>query len=103
LYKREEELGDIIGDKAKQKKKTKFRLLGPLGQLHNIVIHTHSSASRIAEFVTLTRRMVPLNNRTQWNSWSLILKVALKHNADLNTYSKKHFNDLEQDYLYPKD
>ena len=32
-----------------------------------------------------------------------MLEVALKHDADLDTYSKKHFNDLEQDYLYPKD
>jgi hypothetical protein len=103
LYEREEELGDIIGDEAEQKKKTKFRLLGPLGQLHNIVIHTRSSAGRIAEFVALARRMVPLDNRTRWNSWSLMLEVALKHDADLDTYSKKHFNDLEQDYLYPKD
>ena len=102
MYKREEQLGDIIGDEAEQKK-TKFRLLGLLGQLYNIIIHTRSSAGRIAEFVTLTRRIVPLNNRTRWNSWFLMLEVALKHDADLDTYSKKHFNDLEQDYLYPKD
>jgi hypothetical protein len=89
-------------DESKQKQ-VKYRLLGPLGQLHNIVIHIRKSPTRIAEYLALAGRMVPLDNQTRWNSWFLMLDVALKHGSHLDTYSKAHFDDLEEDYLNPKD
>jgi hypothetical protein len=46
----------------------KFRLLGPLGKLHNIVIHARSSGGRTSQFKELAGRMIPLDNRTRWNS-----------------------------------
>jgi hypothetical protein len=48
--------------------KQKFRLLGPLGQLHNIIVDIRSSANCTARFLALATRMVPLDNRTRWNS-----------------------------------
>jgi hypothetical protein len=99
-YEQQEVLGVETRDEEKQ---AKFRLLGPLGQLHNIVVHIHNSPSRIAEFLVLAGRMIPLDNRTRWNSWYLMLEVALKHSTSLDTYSKAHFVDLEEDYLSPKD
>ena len=42
--------------------KRKFQLLELLGQLHNIIVHTHSSAGHTAEFVELASRMISLDN-----------------------------------------
>jgi hypothetical protein len=48
--------------------RAKFRLLGPLSKGHNIVVHIRGSASRTAQFVKLIGRLVPIDNRTRWNS-----------------------------------
>jgi hypothetical protein len=81
----------------------KFRLLGPLGKLHNIVVHTRSSAGRTAEFMTLAARMIPLDNRTRWNSWYSSLVVADKHASPIDIYTKDHLDELTDDYLTPQD
>jgi len=102
-YDEEEDLGRQERELRESEKQVKFRLLGPLGQLYNIVVHICNSPSRIAEFLALAGRRIPLDNRTRWNSWYLMLEVALKHETSLDTYSKAHFEDLEEDYLSPKD
>jgi hypothetical protein len=61
------------------------------------------SASRTVEFLELAERMIPLNNRTRWNSWYLSLVVADKHAPSINTYTKNHFAELSKDYLTPQD
>ncbi|KAH8751159.1 hypothetical protein BGZ57DRAFT_775118, partial [Hyaloscypha finlandica] len=76
----EEDLGDsedlpLLSNIEKQ---MKFRLLGPLGKLYNIVVYIRRSPSRIARFKALARRLIPLDNRTRWNSWYTILDVALE-------------------------
>ena len=43
----------------------KFRLLGPLGKLYNIIVYSHSNAALIAEFKELAERLVPLDNHTR--------------------------------------
>lgn len=48
--------------------RAKFRLLGPLGQAHNIVIHIRGSPGRTAAFKALAKRLIPMDNRTRWNS-----------------------------------
>jgi hypothetical protein len=45
-----------------------FRLMGPLGQVHNIVVYIRGSASRTEEFRELVGRIIPMDNRTRWNS-----------------------------------
>jgi hypothetical protein len=92
------ELGEL-GDETKQK----FRLLGPLGKLHNIIVNIRSSAGRTAEFLELAERMIPLDNRTRWNSWYLSLVVANKYAPSIDTYTKNHFAELSEDYLTPQD
>ena len=87
----------------KDEVKRKFRLLGPLGKLHNIIVNIRSSAGRTAEFVALAARMIPLDNRTRWNSWYLSLLVADKHASSIDTYTKNHIDDLSEDYLTPAD
>ena len=45
-----------------------FRTMGQLGKLHNIVVHIRRSAGRTKEFKDLAKRIIPLDNRTKWNS-----------------------------------
>jgi len=70
--------------------KRKFRLLGPLGKLYNIIINIRSSGNRTAEFLVLATRMVSLDNRMRWNSWYNSLVVVNKLAAAINTYTKDH-------------
>src|SRR5438552_12691246 len=77
--------------------------MGPLSQLHNIIVHIRGSTTRINEFLELAKRMVLLDNRTRWNSWYLMLTIALKKAAAIDTYAKTHLTTLEADYLTPKD
>jgi hypothetical protein len=70
----------------------KFWLLRPLGKLHNILVHSRSTSALVKEFEELVERMVPLDNRTRWNSWYLCLNVALDlvYEAAINTFTKNH-------------
>jgi hypothetical protein len=97
----ESEESTEFGDEAKRK----FRLLGPLGKLHNIIVNIRGSPSRTAEFLQLADRMIPLDNRTRWNSWYLSLVVAEEHASSIDTYTKSHthWNELSEDYLTPED
>ena len=52
-------------EKLEDEIKIKFQLLELLDQLHNIIIHTHSSADCTAEFSALTSRMISLDNQTR--------------------------------------
>jgi hypothetical protein len=80
-----------------------FHKIGPLGKLHNIVTHIRGSAGRTKEFKDLAGRLIPLDNRTRWNSWYHMLHVALQFNGAIDTYTKKHFAELEKEYLSPND
>ena len=98
LYNEQEGQGEI---RDKEEKRIKFRLLGPLGQLHNIIVHIRGSTARIQEFTQLAKRLVPLDNRTRWNSWYLMLIVALELQSAIDSYTKSHLETLEADYLTP--
>jgi hypothetical protein len=87
LYDELEEKGELQDTEGI---KQKFRLLGPLGKLYNIIVDIRSSTNRTAEFVALAIRMVPLDNRTRWNSWYNSLVVANKLAAAIDTYTKDH-------------
>lgn len=77
--------------------------IGPLGKLHNIVTHIRGSAGRTKEFKDLAGRLIPLDNRTRWNSWYHMLYVALQFDGAIDTYTKRHFAILETEYLSPLD
>jgi hypothetical protein len=64
-YEEEEANRELIDEEAK---KAKFRLLGPLGKAHNIVVYIYSSGGRVEQFRKLAGRMIPMDNRTRWNS-----------------------------------
>ena len=99
-YDQEEENGDK-GDE--EKRRLVFRLLGPLGKLHNLVKDIRGSASRTKEFKDMAKRIVPLDNRTRWNSWYELLCVADQLAGSIDIYSKNHFARLKDDYLNPTD
>jgi hypothetical protein len=47
--------------------------------------------------------MIPLDNRTRWNSWYNSLVVTNKLAAAVDTYTKDHWTDLGDDFLTPED
>jgi hypothetical protein len=61
-YNLEDADGELTDKKAIR---AKFKLLGPFGQGHNIVIHICGSSARMDYFRKLTRRMIPMDNRTR--------------------------------------
>ncbi len=99
-YEEEAQNGEWTDNEARR---VKFRLLGPLGQGHNIVVYIRGSPSRTAEFVGLTGKMIPMDNRTRWNSWYAMLVVLLELRTQVETYCLTHEDDLEEDILSPKD
>ncbi len=84
-------------------RKTRFRLMGPLGQIHNIVAHIRSSPTRIQTFRNLASRLIPLDNRTRWNSWYLMLEIAIQHRDAIDKYTQLYDPELELDELNPQD
>jgi hypothetical protein len=98
LYNDQEGKGEL---RDNEERKAKFQLMGPLGQLHNIIVYICGSTSCINEFLELAGRMVPLDNRTRWNSWHIMLYVALEKALAIDTYAKAY--NLELDYLSLRD
>ena len=90
-------------DQNQIKVRQAFRILGPLRKLHNIIVYIRSSPGRTEEFKSLTERTIPLNNRTRWNSWYDILKVALKMENHVDAYTKNYITSLRNDYLILSD
>ncbi len=77
--------------------------MGILGKLHNIIVHSRSSANRTKEFVSFAQRRIPLDNSTRWNSWYQMLSTALDKESAIDNYVKANFTSLEKDYLSPQD
>jgi hypothetical protein len=50
---------------GEEERRVKFRLIGPLGKIHNIVVYIRGLTARIAEFLELAGRRIPLDNRTR--------------------------------------
>jgi len=49
-----------------------------MGKLYNYIVYIRSLANRITWFIKRASKMVPLNNCIRWNSWFLILYIALE-------------------------
>jgi hypothetical protein len=81
----------------------KFKFLDPLSQKHNIVVHIRGSPNRTAEFVGLAGKIIPMDNRTKWNSWYAIFIVLLELKIQVETYYLAHEDELEEDILSSKD
>jgi hypothetical protein len=82
-YDEQNELGAFDNTEAIR---IQFRLMGPLGQAHNIVVYIYRSAERTEEFWTLVERIIPMDNRTRWNSWYQMLVVLLNLRPTVEKY-----------------
>ena len=69
-----------------ERRRVKFRLLGPLGKAHNIVAHIRKSPARTAKWIGLATRIIPMDNRTRWNSWYGMLTILIKKMEHVNKY-----------------
>lgn len=100
----EEEEDEEIKETEKEndrKKRARFRQMGSLGKLHNIIVHIRKGHKK--EFKKLAGRMIPLDNCTRWNSWYNMFIVADTTAAAIDIYTKNHFETLQQEYLSPED
>lgn len=80
-----------------------WRRLGPLGKVHNTVIHMRANDYRWNLFKTHAGRALALDNDTRWNSWYVLLDVVLTLQDHVEWYQKKYFESLQDDYLTPQD
>ncbi len=83
----------------KETRRAKFRLLGPLSKGHNIVVYIRGSARRTKEFRVYTGRMIPIDNRTRWNSWYNILVVLLNLRPAVKKYCTEYKEELKDNIL----
>jgi hypothetical protein len=65
VYNDQEKGGELTD---KEVRRIKFQLLEPLGQGHNIVVHIQGSPGWTDRFRQLAGRIIPMDNRTRWNS-----------------------------------
>src|SRR5205814_9676186 len=90
-------------EEVKQTRKEAYRKMGPHGKLHNIVVHIHGSEARTRDFKRLAERTIPCDNSTRWNSWYLMIKVAIEKAAAIDSYTKQWYEALQDDFLSPQD
>jgi hypothetical protein len=84
----------------------RWRQKGPLGKLHNIVVHIQRSVQRRTEFQELSSGLNLIrDNSTRWNSWYTMLKSAMRPKAQLalKKYCKQHKSDIGGDRLLTTD
>jgi hypothetical protein len=101
-YDTQEFEGESLNQIQEQNRKDRFRTLGSIGKLHNIVVHIRSSAPRTAEFIEQSGKQIPLDNRTRWNSWFSMISTSTKLEKEIDYYIKNH-SDLKKDTLTDQD
>lgn len=82
----------------------KWRKLGPLGKLHNIIVYIMASPQRIQAFKKATDGLMPhRDNGTRWNSWYEMLDWAIrKIKPEIITLTHEE-PDLSNDLLSAED
>lgn len=86
---------------TRERDRTLRLILGPLGKLHNHVVHIRRSANRTTWFVERAGKLIPLDNRTRWNSWFSMLNTALEDQvkAALQLYVEHYEDDFSVEDL----
>lgn len=82
---------------------SKWRKLGPIGKLHNIVVYLQSSTLRRQAFEKLSNGLtLRRDNTTRWNSWYNIIERALRLQGAVSVWITGE-EDLINDHLTPGD
>jgi len=73
-----------------------WRKYGPLGKLHNIVVHIQATPQRMHNLKLLSYDRRPArDNKTRWNSWERMLRIAIKNpvHSAIKAYFQHFLND----------
>ena len=92
------------GNLERQVSAAEWRKLGALGMLHNLIIYIRSSDQLYQSFLRQAGRMIPRDNKTRWNSWYLMIHVALSLRGEVNNFIDAQIKaepSLLVDYLLP--
>lgn len=93
--------GTDFATRVKAQRALGWRRLGPLGKVHNISVHMRENDYRWTQFKKRAGRSLGLDNDTRWNSWFLLLDVALNLQEHVEWYQRKYCENLQDDYLTP--
>ena len=63
------------------------------------MVYIRRSSARIARFKELVGRMIPMDNRTRWNSWYEMLYVLLNLRPIVKKYCLDYKDKLKEDLL----
>jgi hypothetical protein len=63
------------------------------------VVHIRGSSVRTARFKELTGKIIPMDNRTRWNSWYEMLFILLNLRFAIEKYCSDYEDELEEDIL----
>src|SRR4051794_22846758 len=79
--------------------------MGPMGKLHNIVVSIRASANHATWFKKKAGKLIPLDNRTRWNSWFSMLSAALEDNvkAALSSYVEHYQKEVSKEDILSTD
>ncbi|KJZ69673.1 hypothetical protein HIM_09274 [Hirsutella minnesotensis 3608] len=80
-----------------------WRSMGPLGKLHNIAVFIRSSTIHSDAWQRLAGRSLGIDNATRWNSWYMLLRIALEKKDKLMVFQQEHHKDLGDDSLTQDD
>ncbi|KAG7403397.1 hypothetical protein Forpe1208_v016448 [Fusarium oxysporum f. sp. rapae] len=92
-----------FAQRVKAQRALGWRRLGPLGKIHNISVHMRENDYRWNLFKKRAGRSLGLDNDTRWNSWFLLLDVALNLQEHVEWYQRRYYENLRDDYLAPNE
>jgi hypothetical protein len=83
----------------------KYRRLGPLGKLHNFVVHIGRTPQRKQQWKLISRgKWVSRDNGTRWNSWEKMLREAVPLRKCIDRYFDQYSDEhLCNDQLSDED
>ena len=92
-------------DLPSEKEIEEWRAKGPLGKLHNLVVHIHRSPQRRNQFKIFSHGLLPTrDNSTRWNSWKQqIDSVFRPHVKEAIQKYQDRFLDKDIDRLLDQD
>jgi hypothetical protein len=59
--------------------------------------------ARTAKWIGLVKRIIPIDNRTRWNSWYGMLIILIEKMEYIDKYCWNYKEDLIEDFLSYKD